>query len=135
LLIAVVCGVGVLVVWRTQVALFAPTWYRVPIEEAWRPTLAGWWLGCVSLPVFQFGQQLRGGEGHAVGPLHPAGRAAARGDQWLPVAPLLLTMISLEELLVRLPGGRLMPHEIPVRRHDNRAFAGAGIPPLVSPRT
>jgi hypothetical protein len=54
LLIAFVYGVGVLVVWRTQVALDAPTWYRVPVDGTWRPTLAGWWLGCVSVPVFQF---------------------------------------------------------------------------------
>jgi len=54
LLIAFVYGVGVLVIWRTQSALDAPTWYRLPVEGRWRPTLAGWWLGCVSLPVFQF---------------------------------------------------------------------------------
>jgi hypothetical protein len=54
MLIAVVYGVGVLLVWRTQSALDAPTWYRLPVEGTWRPTVAGWWLACVSLPLFQF---------------------------------------------------------------------------------
>jgi hypothetical protein len=54
LLIAVVYGVGVLVVYRTQIALDAPRWYRVPVDGGWRPTPAGWWLGFVSLPVLQF---------------------------------------------------------------------------------
>ena len=54
LLIAFVYGVGVFVVYRTQVALDAPTWYRVPVDGTWRPTLAGWWLACVSVPVLQF---------------------------------------------------------------------------------
>ena len=54
LLIALVYGVGVLVVWRTQIALDAATWYRVAANGGWRPSLAGWWLGCVSVPIFQF---------------------------------------------------------------------------------
>ena len=54
LLIAFVYGVGVFVVWRTQALLDAPTWYRVPVDGTWRPTLAGWWLACVSVPVLQF---------------------------------------------------------------------------------
>lgn len=54
LLIAFVYVVGVGVVWRTQVALDVATWYGVPTSGTWRPTLAGWWMGCVSLPVFQF---------------------------------------------------------------------------------
>ena len=54
LLIALVYGVGVLVVWRTQIALDAATWYRVAPKGEWQPSLAGWWLGCVSVPVFQF---------------------------------------------------------------------------------
>jgi len=54
LLIALVYGVGVLVVFRTQIALDTPTWYRVPVGGTWRPTPAGWWLACVSVPVLQF---------------------------------------------------------------------------------
>jgi hypothetical protein len=54
LLIAVVYGVGVLFVWRTQVALDVASWYGVTVEGKLRPSLAGWWLGCVSLPLFQF---------------------------------------------------------------------------------
>ena len=54
LLIAIVYIVGVGYVWRTQVALDVASWYGVPTGETWRPTLAGWWMGCVSVPVFQF---------------------------------------------------------------------------------
>lgn len=52
-LIAFVYVVGVGFVWRTQVALDVSSWYGV--EEAKIATLAaGWWMGCVSLPIFQF---------------------------------------------------------------------------------
>ena len=54
LLIALVYGVGVLFVWRTQIALDAASWYGVASHGSLQPTLAGWWLGCVSLPLFQF---------------------------------------------------------------------------------
>jgi hypothetical protein len=54
LLLVLVYGVGVLFVWRTQVALDLPSWYGVAVNGQLQPTLAGWWLGCVSLPVFQF---------------------------------------------------------------------------------
>jgi hypothetical protein len=54
LLIAVVYGVGVLFVWRTQVALDVTSWYGVAVDGKLQPSLAGWWLGCVSLPLFQF---------------------------------------------------------------------------------
>ena len=54
LLIAFVYVVGVGLVWRTQMALDVPTWYGVPANGTLNPSLAGWWLGCVSLPVFQF---------------------------------------------------------------------------------
>jgi hypothetical protein len=47
-----VAGVGFL--WRTQVALDVASWYGVGAQGRLQPTLAGWWLGCVSLPVFQF---------------------------------------------------------------------------------
>ena len=53
-LIAFVYVVGVGVVWRTQVALPVASWYGTPAAGTWHPTLAGWWMGCVSLPVFQF---------------------------------------------------------------------------------
>jgi hypothetical protein len=54
LLIAVVYVVGVGLVWRTQMALDVPSWYGVPAGGRLHPSLAGWWMGCVSLPVFQF---------------------------------------------------------------------------------
>jgi hypothetical protein len=54
LMIAFVYVVGVGVQWRTQVALDVPTWYGVPADGRLQPSLAGWWLGCVSLPLFQF---------------------------------------------------------------------------------
>ena len=54
LLIAFVYGVGVLFVWRTAVALDVASWYGVAVDGKLQPSLAGWWLGCVSLPLFQF---------------------------------------------------------------------------------
>ena len=54
LLIAFVYVVGVGVVWRTQVALDVTSWYGVSTDGKLQPSLAGWWLGCVSLPLFQF---------------------------------------------------------------------------------
>jgi hypothetical protein len=47
-----VVGVGFL--WWTQVALDVTSWYGAPADGRLRPSLAGWWLGCVSLPLFQF---------------------------------------------------------------------------------
>ncbi|MGK6310748.1 hypothetical protein [Variovorax sp. DT-64] len=54
LLVALVYGVGVLFVWRTQVALDVDSWYGVAVDGSFRPSVAGWWLGLVSLPLFQF---------------------------------------------------------------------------------
>ena len=54
LLIAFVYVVGVGFVWRTQVALDVASWYGVPADGRLQPSLAGWWLGFVSLPLFQF---------------------------------------------------------------------------------
>jgi hypothetical protein len=54
LLISIVYGVGVLFVWRTQVALDITSWYGAAADGKLLPSLAGWWLGCVSLPLFQF---------------------------------------------------------------------------------
>ncbi|HWQ92702.1 MAG TPA: hypothetical protein VN673_13590, partial [Clostridia bacterium] len=54
LLLALVYGVGVLVIWRIRMALSVATWYRVPAEGGLQPTLAGWWFLAISLPLFQF---------------------------------------------------------------------------------
>jgi hypothetical protein len=54
LLVAVVYVVGVGFVWRTQMALAVASWYGVPAGGRLHPSLAGWWMGCVSLPIFQF---------------------------------------------------------------------------------
>ncbi len=54
LLIAFVYVVGVGLIWRTQVALDVASWYGEPVNGRLQPSLAGWWLGFVSLPVFQF---------------------------------------------------------------------------------
>ena len=54
LLIALVYVVGVGFLWRTQVALDVSSWYGTAADGRLRPSLAGWWMGCVSLPLFQF---------------------------------------------------------------------------------
>jgi hypothetical protein len=54
LLFAMVYAVGVGVVWRTRGSLDVASWYGASAGAAWRPSLAGWWLILVSLPVFQF---------------------------------------------------------------------------------
>jgi hypothetical protein len=54
LLIAFVYVVGVGFVWRTQVALDVTSWYGVRAAGRLQPSAAGWWLGIVSLPLFQF---------------------------------------------------------------------------------
>jgi hypothetical protein len=54
LLIAIVYVVGVGFIWRTQVAVHVTSWYGVPADGGLQPSLAGWWLGCVSLPLYQF---------------------------------------------------------------------------------
>ena len=53
LLIALVYVVGVGFVWRTTQPDLAG-WYGVSAGGRLQPSLAGWWLGCVSLPIFQF---------------------------------------------------------------------------------
>jgi len=53
-LIALVYGVGVLVIWRHYVALDAMTWYATPTAGGSKLSLAGMWFGYVSLPIFQF---------------------------------------------------------------------------------
>jgi hypothetical protein len=54
LMIALVYGVGVLVVWRTRAAIDVSTWYGFAGGEKLKPTMAGLWFGCVSLPLIQF---------------------------------------------------------------------------------
>lgn len=54
LLVALVYGVGVLVLWRQYVALDASTWYTAPTAHGYHLSPAGLWYGYVSLPLFQF---------------------------------------------------------------------------------
>jgi hypothetical protein len=54
LLIAFVYVVGVGFVWRTQATVDVTSWYGVKAGGTLQPSPAGWWLGLVSLPVFQF---------------------------------------------------------------------------------
>ena len=54
LLIALVYGVGVLIVWRQYGTLAAATWYATPGVGGSTLSLAGVWYGYVSLPLFQF---------------------------------------------------------------------------------
>ena len=54
LLIAIVYGVGILIVWRQYLALDTTTWYATPAADGSKLSLAGMWYGYVSLPVFQF---------------------------------------------------------------------------------
>jgi len=54
LLIALVYGVGLHFVWKSRVELNVESWYGVPMAGNLRLSMAGWWLGCVSLPMFQF---------------------------------------------------------------------------------
>ena len=53
-MIAIVYGIGILVVWRYYIALGAPTWYAAPEDGGRRLYLAGWWYFLFSLPLFQF---------------------------------------------------------------------------------
>jgi hypothetical protein len=53
-LIAFVYVVGVIIYWRTQTAVDVTSWYGEMTRGELQPSLAGWWFGCVSLPLFQF---------------------------------------------------------------------------------
>jgi hypothetical protein len=53
-LVALVYGIGVMVIWRTITAVDVASWYGTTAQGRWQPSLAGWWFGCVSLPLFQF---------------------------------------------------------------------------------
>jgi hypothetical protein len=54
LLIALVYGVGILIVWRQYFALDTTTWYATASAGGSQLSLAGMWFGYVSLPIFQF---------------------------------------------------------------------------------
>jgi len=54
LLIALVYGVGVLIIWRQFLGLGTVTWFATPSVEGSRLSLAGIWYGYVSVPIFQF---------------------------------------------------------------------------------
>jgi len=54
LMLAVVYGIGVVVVWRGHTAVNVASWYGLEVGGRLQPSLAGWWFGCVSLPLFQF---------------------------------------------------------------------------------
>ncbi len=54
LMLAAVYGIGVLVVWRGHTAVNVASWYGLDVGGRLQPSLAGWWFGCVSLPLFQF---------------------------------------------------------------------------------
>jgi len=54
LLIAMVYVVGILIVWRQYTALDVVTWYATPSAAGSALSLAGYWYGYVSLPLFQF---------------------------------------------------------------------------------
>jgi hypothetical protein len=54
LLILFVYAVGVPFVWRDQVALDVHSWFASAAGGRLQPTLAGWWLGLVSMPLLQF---------------------------------------------------------------------------------
>lgn len=54
LLIAIVYGIGVLVIWRQFFGLDAFTWYATPVEHGSKLSFAGMWYCYVSLPMFQF---------------------------------------------------------------------------------
>lgn len=54
LLIALVYGLGVLIIWRHYTALQSATWYATPSPGGLELSLAGSWYAYVSLPIFQF---------------------------------------------------------------------------------
>lgn len=54
LLLALVYGLGILVIWRHYTALDAPTWFATPSAEGSSLSFAGMWYAYLSLPIFQF---------------------------------------------------------------------------------
>ena len=53
-LIALVYGVGVLIIWRQYVGLDTVIWYTTPPVGSSKLSFAGMWYGYVSLPILQF---------------------------------------------------------------------------------
>jgi hypothetical protein len=53
-LLGFVYGVGVPFIWRDQFALDLNSWYATSAGGSLKPSLAGWWLGLVSMPLLQF---------------------------------------------------------------------------------
>ena len=53
-IIALVYVVGVAFIWRAYFAPDVVSWHGTGTSGKLQPSLAGWWLGCVSLPIFQF---------------------------------------------------------------------------------
>lgn len=53
-LIVFVYAVAMPFVWRDQFALNANSWYATATEGHLEPSVAGWWLGLVSMPLLQF---------------------------------------------------------------------------------
>ncbi|MGB8437005.1 MAG: hypothetical protein WCE38_22395 [Burkholderiales bacterium] len=54
LLIVFVYSVGIPFVWRDQLALGVTSWFATVEGGRLQPSLAGWWVALVSLPVLQF---------------------------------------------------------------------------------
>lgn len=54
LLIAFVYVVGVGYIWRTQLVIDVSSWHGIAADGKMKLSLAGWWLGLISLPFFQF---------------------------------------------------------------------------------
>jgi hypothetical protein len=53
-IIVLVYVVGVGFIWRVHFAVDVMSWHGTGTTGKLQPSLAGWWLGCVSLPIFQF---------------------------------------------------------------------------------
>lgn len=53
-LIAIVYGVGILIIWRQFLGLDVFTWYATPLAEGTKLSFAGMWYNYLSLPIFQF---------------------------------------------------------------------------------
>jgi hypothetical protein len=53
-LVALVYGLGVLIIWRHFLVLDASTWYGTHSPDGTKLTIAGTWYGYISLPAFQF---------------------------------------------------------------------------------
>jgi len=54
LILVFVYGIGVLFIWRKLVEVDLTSWHGTTPGGALHPSLAGWWFGLVSLPLFQF---------------------------------------------------------------------------------